>query len=173
MKFRYFANGEYGGKFGRPHYHILFFGQDWLERSQKLGTEGAYYTNRFLTEVWGNGHVTIAPLDPPAAFYVAGYSLKNTGSPDVFNLQSKRPYIGHGWLEKYHDDIARNGFVTIEGRKFPIPTTYLKRREHASAFEPLLDKRAEHFRTASPDEAANRRDALRAREANLQARVNL
>lgn len=173
FKFRYFANGEYGGKFGRPHYHVLFFGQDFLEGSYKVGLDGKYYESPLLNEVWGNGNVTLAPLEPAAAFYVAGYSLKNLGHPDVFNLQSRKPFIGAGWLDKYYDDLVRNGFVTIDGRKFPIPLAYLRRPERAIDFEALVDSRREHIRTASPDEAARRRASHRGKEANLLGRINL
>lgn len=173
VKFRYFACGEYGGRFGRPHYHVLFFGQDFLEGSQRLGSQGEYYTSPLLDETWGNGHVTVAPCEPASVFYVAGYSLKNLGDPEVFQLQSRRPYIGHGWLEKYWDDIARNGFITIEGRKFPIPPAYLARKELGFEFEELKETRRAHVAAASPDEAVKKRLAVPGKEANLMARLNL
>lgn len=171
LRFRYFACGEYGGRFGRPHYHVLFFGQDFLGHSRKLGLEGEYYTNPLLDEVWGKGHVTIAPCEPGSVFYVAGYSLKNIGVGDAFALQSRRPYIGAGWLQKYHDDIVRNGFVVIEGKRVPIPPAYLKRPELSLEMEPLIESRREFVRTASPDEAVRRRECARAKELNLAARI--
>lgn len=173
VKFRYFAAGEYGGQFGRPHYHVLFFGQDFLEGRQRLGVDGDYYTNPFLSEVWGNGFHTIAPLEPGSVFYTTGYTLKNLGQDDCFHLASKRPYIGSGWLERYHDDIVRNGFVTIEGKKMPVPPSYLLRPEFALEFDALKDERSQYFRTMGDDKRAERRERLRGKETNLKARINL
>lgn len=167
VKFRYFACGEYGGMFGRPHYHCLFFGQDFREGSQALGIAGEYYTSKFLDDTWSNGHVTVAPCEPGSVFYTAGYQLKNLDQPTAFHLGSRRPYIGAGWLSRYHDDIARLGFVTIEGKKFPIPASYLKRPEFAAEFEELVESRRAHIEGLSPGERWDRRSALRSREKNL------
>lgn len=172
VKFRYFACGEYGGKFGRPHYHALIFGDDFLDGRQLLGVKGEYYTNPLVDEVWGNGFVTIAPCEPASVFYVAGYSLKNVGRSDCFHLASKRPYLGAGWLARYHDDIVRSGFVVIDGKKLPIPTAYLMRPEFALEFDALKDERREFVNSMTPDDKHLRRARSRGREANLAARVS-
>lgn len=38
---------------------------------------------------------------------------------------SRRPGIGHTWLDLYGDDIARTGVVSIEGRSYQVPKRYL------------------------------------------------
>lgn len=172
VKFRYFACGEYGGRTGRPHYHALFFGQDFRDGAQQLGIGTRYYTNSLVDEVWGNGFVTIAPVEPGSVFYTTGYAVKDVGRPDTFHLVSKRPYIGHGWLARYHDDIARNGFVTIEGKKAPIPRSYLLRPEFALEFDSLKEDRREFIEGLSPEDICARREALRNKERNLRRRID-
>lgn len=173
VKLRYFACGEYGGKFGRPHYHALFFGQDFLDGSIQMGVKDGYYTHPLLDEVWGNGFVTIAPCEPASVFYVTGYTLKNLGQDDTFHLASKRPYIGHGWLAKYYSDISQNGFVTIDGRKLPVPRSYLDRPEFALEFDQLREERRQHIADMTPQDKWDRRAKMRAKEINLKAKVAL
>lgn len=163
---RYFAAGEYGGKFGRPHYHVLVFGEDFLDGRQLLG-QGPYYTSPLVDEVWGQGFVTLAPLEPGAAFYTAGYALKNSPESGAFYLASRRPYIGHGWLARYHDDIARTGHVVIDGKRLPIPRSYLLRPEYQLELELLKLSRREWVDSLTPEQVVRRRDVARSREANL------
>jgi hypothetical protein len=172
FKLRYFACGEYGGKFGRPHYHALIFGEDFKSDAQPFGSDG-YYTSKAVASAWPHGFHTLAPVEPASVFYVAGYQLKNLGQSDTFHLASKRPYIGSGWLAKYHDDIVRNGFVTIDGNKHPVPPSYLLRPEFALEFDALKDSRREYVRTLPPEAADYRRAAARNRERNLIARASL
>lgn len=173
VKLRYFACGEYGGQTRRPHYHVLVFGQDFLEGSQKLGYDNKYYTSPFLDDSWGNGFVTVAPVDAGACFYVAGYSLKNIGCDDSFHLASRRPPIGDGWLDKYYDNVARLGFITIEGKRVPLPKAYLSRERFGVEFDHIKENRKEYFRTLSPDDVWRNREVARPREKNLIARTGV
>lgn len=166
VRFRYFACGEYGERTHRPHYHVLFFGQDFLGGAEHIGK---YYVNLMLSEAWGHGHVTLAPAEPESIFYVCGYSLKNLGDPDCFHMVSKRPYIGAAWLRSHSDDLVRNGFSTIEGVKHAVPMPYLRRAEPELEMEALRDRRQEKVRTAPPEDAWRRRSGYRSREINLMA----
>lgn len=166
--FRYFACGEYGSRSRRPHYHCLFFGQDFRHGSQSLSFgETAYYVSPYVSEVWGHGHVTLAPMQPGSIFYTAGYTLKNMDDPDTFQLSSRKPPIGDPWLSKFSDDPARLGFVTIEGKKFPIPPAYLERKAHLIEFEQIREKRRLHVANFAADHAYRSRASLRGREITL------
>lgn len=169
VKFRYFACGEYGSITARPHYHVLFFGQDFLEGSERA-FDSKYYRSPLLSDAWGEGIVQIGACEPASVYYVTGYQLKDLSRPGTFHLASKRPYIGSGWLAKYHDDIVRNGFVTIDGQKRPVPRSYLLRPEFRFEFEALKEARREQVESRTPDEVVQIRDAARARETNLIAR---
>lgn len=149
VRFRYFACGEYGSKTHRPHYHVLFFGQDF--RGGAYGC-GEYYVSPYLDNAWGLGNVMIAPAEAGAIFYTAGYQLKNLGDPDVFYVSSRRPAIGAKWLEAYWDDCVRCGFVTIDGRKHPIPGAYLRTKRFGVEFDPLRERRQAHIDALSGEQ---------------------
>lgn len=168
---RFFMCGEYGSRTGRPHYHMLVFGEDFREGSVKFGLSGEYYDSEFLRSKWGLGHVMAARLESATAFYTAGYTLKNAGFSDCFHSMSTRPYIGAGWLDKYWSDCARNGFVTIEGVKHPVPDAYLRRPEYAARFVDLKNDREAFMLNLSPEEIWQRRERLRGKEFNHAARA--
>lgn len=119
---RYIACGEYGGLTNRPHYHAIIFGRDFLEGAQTLKDD--MYTNPLVYETWGKGHVAIAPVNMGSICYVCGYVQKKIDDPDTFTLMSRRPGIGHTFLDRYADDIRRTGVVSIEGRAYQVPKRY-------------------------------------------------
>lgn len=73
-KFRYFGVGEYGDQTCRPHYHAIIFGEDFLAGSFKINDE--LYVDPKLEELWGHGHIAIAPANMSSMCYVAGYVFK-------------------------------------------------------------------------------------------------
>ncbi|AZL82975.1 replication initiator protein [Apis mellifera associated microvirus 10] len=123
-KIRYIACGEYGAMIRRPHYHAIIFGLDFLEGAVDISSE--LYTNSQLVDAWDNGHVSIAPVNMASICYVCGYVNKKIDDPDTFSLMSRRPGIGHNWLDRYADSVARTGVVTIEGKAYQVPKRYLE-----------------------------------------------
>lgn len=142
VKFRYVACGEYGGQTRRPHYHAIIFGKDWLEGS--IPIKENLYTNGSLVDVWGKGLVSIAPVTMASVCYVCGYVNKKIDDLDTFSLMSRRPGIGHTWLDKYKDDILRTGVVSIEGRQYQVPKRYLAWEDEE--FAQLRKERAAYAR---------------------------
>lgn len=76
--FHYFGCGEYGDIFGRPHYHLLLFGCDFLDDVFEQSVEKA---QNILSELWtldgkqlGFVHVCRAGYD--GIHYVSKYCLK-------------------------------------------------------------------------------------------------
>lgn len=95
---RYFAVGEYGGKFGRPHYHALVFGlSEAVPSSGGFGIRHRKACDCALCASWGFGHVHVGEVTPESCSYVAGYvekgKLKELPRPE-FTLMSRRPGIG-------------------------------------------------------------------------------
>lgn len=165
-KLRYIACGEYGDQTRRPHYHAIIFGLDFLH--DKITITDQLYTSPTLAKVWGKGHVTIAPVTMSSICYVCGYVLKKMNDEDTFNLMSRRPGIGHDWLDKFKSDISRTGVVSIEGREYAIPPRYLMWDE--KYFEEVKNARRAYAKKQSkeftPIEARRRSDA---REKNRRA----
>jgi hypothetical protein len=143
-KFRYFGVGEYGENFGRPHYHICLFGlhlddlYPW--KKSKKGT--LLYRSPTLEKHWRKGHVTISQFSPEAAGYAARYTMKKIKGEIAeehytrryngvkvnicpeFQVQSLKPAIGRGWIERHYEVTYRNGYVDYRGKKQPIPKYY-------------------------------------------------
>lgn len=145
-KVRYYACGEYGAKKARAHYHIVLFGYSppdgtvWREKNGNV-----YYRSASLEQLWGLGHVEFGPVSATNAAYVAGYVLKKFSGPNAashyqrahpvtgeicelspeFALMSRN--LGIEWLEKYETDCFPSDFVTVDGRRRPVPKAYQRK----------------------------------------------
>jgi len=148
---RHFFAGEYGGKFGRPHYHGLLFGVDFMDK--KLVTErmgNRIYESTSLSQLWPFGFHSIGDVTMASAAYVARYCMKKVGVDydyhrqiidgrsvkyqtnkksgecrvAEFTLMSRRPGIGFSWFEKYFSDVYPDDFVVMNGVKNRPPKYY-------------------------------------------------
>lgn len=78
-KIKYFSCGEYGDKFGRPHYHALIFGLDKEDED-------------IILKAWTYGFIQVGSLTDSSIKYVAGYALKKLGKDkDRFRRSKKWP----------------------------------------------------------------------------------
>lgn len=168
-RLRYFACGELGEYTKRPHYHAIIFGQDFLGGAYQINDE--LYSNPIVDKIWGHGFVSIGRVSMESCMYVSGYVHKKIGDPNTFNVMSRRPGIGRGWLDVYRESIARIGKVVIQGNEYPIPKRYLDWYE--SDFEKVKAERRRYFQNLTPEQAYDKRKACPAREANYKAKVAL
>lgn len=157
VRFKYFAVGEYGEKFSRPHYHVCIFGwkpkdlYPW-RRSPK-GT--LLHRSPHLETVWTAGYVTVSELTGEAAGYAARYTLKKiTGDKaqahygerhPEFNLASNG--LAKRWIEKYWQEVFRNDHVIFQDKECPVPRYYTRwlEKNRPGEFEKLSEKRKEHY----------------------------
>lgn len=77
-KIRYFLIGEYGDKFGRPHYHMLLFNFP----------HHAFDVQRTLEKNWSKGFVSIGEVTDKSIAYCTKYALKG-----FFESGDKRPFV--------------------------------------------------------------------------------
>lgn len=80
LRMRYYACGEYGEMFERPHFHVCMFGQDFSEDAVPL-SGGVHGSNRLwmseeLEALWGHGFASAGELTFESAAYVARYVTK-------------------------------------------------------------------------------------------------
>lgn len=145
-KWRGVMVGEYGGVWGRPHMHFLLFGTDLCESSRRVQNAGGdyRYESPLLDQLWTYGNTDVRPMTPGRATYVGKHCIKNFHTPDAFRIMSRRPGIGYGWLDVYGENLARLGFVVIEGRKLAIPAEYFNREEFREMLEPVKVQRREY-----------------------------
>lgn len=125
QKIKYFAVGEYGTNFGRPHYHLLIFHYDENEKIVKQKIQAAWSENYNAI-----GTVDLGSLSDRSINYVAKYVINNTenyaGVVRPFLLCSKG--IGINYVSKcsgYHlDDLRRCYYVDVGGIRRRLPRYY-------------------------------------------------
>ena len=142
---RFFHCGEYGSKYGRPHYHALLFNFD-FEDKREWTTKGdtVLYTSKTLDKLWGMGFCTVGAATFQSAAYVARYLMKKiTGdtadehyeyiNPETGEIHQRKPEyitmsrrdgIGYEWFKKYKNDVFPGDFVVIDGHKVRPPRYY-------------------------------------------------
>lgn len=135
---RYFMCGEYGSKFGRPHYHALLFNWDFPDRKFFKETDAGekIYTSKVLESLWPYGFSSVGDVTFGSAAYVARYHLKKVGSvvsdnhyvsksgellyPEYVDMSRGSKMrgtggIGRGWYDKYKSDVYPRDVRVIKG----------------------------------------------------------
>lgn len=116
IKFRYFAVGEYGGKNGRPHYHILFFFDykiDW------------HTIRNYIYDSWYKQNIRVQSAYGDMArlsVYCGKYCFKNDNRKDdsqqkPYRTCSKKPILGYAYINKFgslHITDKRYRFLSAE-----------------------------------------------------------
>lgn len=104
-KLQHYACGEYGDKFGRPHYHLVLFGLP----HRHIG---------LIQKAWPKetmGRIEVSELIPERAHYAARYTLKKLngqkiysgGRVNEFSTMSLKPAIGLGPSLHLADTLKR------------------------------------------------------------------
>lgn len=153
-KVRYFSCGEYGGQFGRPHYHIILFGLSgfdirvFSDHMPDTRTKG-YYCK---CKAWDKGLVHFGFVTPRSSEYVARYTLKKVtgekgkehykelGIEPEFSLMSRRPGIGLGFMDKFRDELLSHGFLVFDGSKKSLPRYFRDKLDIKSNFAEIMRK---------------------------------
>lgn len=127
VKIKYFACGEYGSRFSRPHYHILIFG--WRpDDLVLLSGQNDLFNSAFVFDIWKKGFVSVGlDVSAKSARYVAKYFQKNIADfedgKNAFLLMSNKPGIGLGAVRP---EWLRSGKMYVEGRVLPLPRYFLE-----------------------------------------------
>lgn len=148
---KFYGCGEYGGKLGRPHYHLCLFNFEPGDlRLHKVVRGNKLYTSKNLDALWGLGYTITGSVTFQSAAYVARYITKKitgdladlhyeTANPITGEIQKRTPEftacsngIGKKWFNQFHNtDVAPEDHVVINGRKMPTPRYYDKLFEQA------------------------------------------
>lgn len=155
--FRYFACGEYGDQFNRPHYHFILFYN---------GNSDDEHIKASISNRWTYGFCQVdVGISDRRAKYCAKYSMKQIGfdyqdAIPPFARMSRRPGIGRQFLDQFPTDKLRKHnqwFVNdYKGTPYNLPRYYKERiyskdecLEHSMLLEKLknsdLDCRITEF----------------------------
>ena len=124
---RFFACGEYGDKFGRPHYHIMLFGYSFPDsvffKKDNKGTR--LFRSPLLEKLWTFGYSSIVKdISLQVCRYVALYMQKpptnKQGRP--FVQMSNRPGIGYADVKP---EFLASDKLYVDGQYIRIPRYYL------------------------------------------------
>lgn len=172
LKIRYFACGEYGEQFQRPHYHACVFG--WSPPDKKLYTIRAgsrLYISPLLAHLWPFGFHTIGDVTFDSAAYVARYITKKiNGEPakEHYNgrlpeyvVMSRKPGIAADWIRKFYGDVYPHDYIVIRDKFKCRPPRYYDQIydvECNGDLEYIKNKRADSkfHKIVSPDDLYRR-----------------
>lgn len=125
-KVRYFACGEYGELYGRPHYHAVVYGD---------------VTAPEIYQAWQQGIVYVGKAEPASMRYVAGYVIKKQAlphRPKEFILSSRRPGISYEALKFFLKYRSENGdvldYFMYQGKKWRF-SSYCVKKMREMVFE--------------------------------------
>lgn len=142
---RYFQCGEYGGKFGRPHHHVIIFGINHLDfkdvtRGKTSENGGKTYLSKTLDDLWSHGQTNIGEVNEKSIRYLTGYVVKKiTGRNQKSHYGDKLPEfitmsrgskksgtkgIGYKYYEKNKEDMFKHDLTRINGKAHSIPKYY-------------------------------------------------
>lgn len=116
-KIKYFSCGEYGGLFGRPHYHAIIF-------SLPPARNFFLFYEDILREIWKKGHVVVDGVNGNRIGYVSKYLLKSDeertfpGRKDYYDsIGVEPPFLlsSHGIGASLLDKFDYNSFVANKG----------------------------------------------------------
>jgi hypothetical protein len=152
-KIRYYMCGEYGEKRGRPHYHAIIFGHNFLDREVVGRRNGiTYFTSPTLQDLWGLGGTQVGDANFQTAAYCARYITKKlTGkraeeygekTPE-YNCPSRKPGLAADWIKKYMGDVYPKDEIKINGTTMKPPKFYDSQYEilEPEQFEKIKENR--------------------------------
>lgn len=122
--FKYFACGEYGDSFGRPHFHIAFFGLDFQEFQP------------IFHRLWKKGNIKSLPIMNGCTRYICKYFSKQSSElKDIFvNDYLEPPFVtsskglGSALYFDHASEILENGGFFHYGKSFLHCPTYWQQK---------------------------------------------
>lgn len=193
-KIKIFYCGEYGDKYGRPHYHLIVFGVDFHDKKifkkNKFGQ--TLYSSDKLAKLWTMGFSSLGAVTFDSCAYVARYTLKKVSKrleKDAFAridaqgvLRSRiQPFahmsngIGEKYFLEFCDQIYRDDFIVVtrpqkNSLKVKVPRYYDKlyvKHKGLDALEKVKRKRIDRAKSAperTDEQLSARREIVESRQ---------
>lgn len=197
-RYKFLAVGEYGDKYGRPHYHQLLFGVDFKEDRYGWRTKNGnpYFRSATLEKCWHLGNAEIGHITPETINYVCRYTMKKQtgelkGKPvevvdqrtgevteraEQFALMSRGGRtgkgLGHEWLMKYGWQLVDHDRVIQKGREAKPPRYYTAKLTEALP-EEMADIKERRRQKAVERRDENTHKKRQAKRLITKSRLNL
>ena len=128
---RYYACGEYGEQYARPHYHAIIFGLPIfdLRPDHKSKKGNMNFRSDEIEKIWGKGRIAIGTVTWDSCAYTARYVMKKQtgkgkeeyykimGVEPEFVRMSRRPGIARNYYEQHKENIYECDEIWISTRK--------------------------------------------------------
>lgn len=134
--FTFLASGEYGDKFSRPHFHVIFFG---------IPTD---VCRSILLKSWHNGSIKVLPVKDGAIRYVLKYLSKQQFGKNAdsayFDYGLESPFVmfskgfGSGLFRSQIKNIFKFGMIKFGQKELPVPT-YWKYKYFNFSMKNIID----------------------------------
>jgi len=154
-KIKYYATGEYGTNFLRPHYHAILFNapSNLLKRPTLLSEK-----------IWQHGHVDVAPCNIRTINYVANYLMQGKHKPERCDDDRHPPFarmsknIGENYLTpqtvRYHVENMAN-IITRQGGAIQQLPRYYKNKIFSKSERTILAQEAKAINNLNWEEFIN------------------
>ncbi len=177
-RIRYYHAGEYGDKFGRPHYHSCLFGFDFGDKTYWTDRSGfPVYRSPELEKLWPQGQSEIGSLTFESAAYVARYIMKKITGPTAadhygtrqpeYTTMSRKPGIGKKWYDTYKCEVYAADSVIVRGKEMKPPRFYdgLYELQEPEAMEIIkrARRRSRNLADGTPERLESQRRVTEAR----------
>lgn len=148
LKLRFYASGEYGEKFLRPHMHAIIFGIGLADIGdcKPVGRNDIgqpYFVSEKIQKIWYRGRILVTDVSYETCAYVSRYVMKKLGGQKAeeyirrnvipeFSLMSRKPGIGSKYLEEHPDCLDKSKIYISTpsgGKEIPIPDYYIRKLE--------------------------------------------
>lgn len=134
LKFKYFACGEYGELYGRPHYHACVFNLDFADKELVTCFRGnRLYQSDILDQIWSRGQARIGDVTYQSAAYVARYVMKKRRGDAVKDYRGRVPEfqrqsqgLSKSWILENMSDVYPHDYCVVDGFKQKVPRYYDK-----------------------------------------------
>jgi hypothetical protein len=165
LNFKYLCAGEYGFKYGRPHYHLIVFGirnENHLEiRKVNKSNKARYKIDKLLYDKWNKGGIVIGYCSKESIQYCSQYTLKGfhtyLNRKDYFLLYKReKPYrvMSKGIGKRYALDnklsLYESLYILYNNIKVSIPRSYLKWIDKSGLY--IIDKIKEYSLIKADDD---------------------
>jgi len=120
-KIRYYAVGEYGTRFGRPHYHMIIF-----------GLSGTVANAQLIAKCWNYGFVDVRHFFKETCSYIAGYVQKKLYGREKYLFKLPEfmrcsQHLGEQWLFDHINEFDNeHPYINHNGFQYGIPRQFRK-----------------------------------------------
>lgn len=167
IDFEYFLAGEYGDKFGRPHYHCIFFGLDYQIHK------------KFFEQSWKLGSVKVLPVNASCFQYVAKYICqpyaKEYRDSNFYDLGLEPPFrkmsrgLGLSVYREHQEELDRQGYFIFHGKKITLNRYYFNKLILRTPMIHVAQDK-EHFRIEKRDSEAAKFFGMTLQEYRIEMR---